>query len=397
MKNVIITAIITAVLVFGVAVGAVAVAVHQTNKAFDDLSAVWQQHYITASDEASADWLEQHNMVINLKKNAKLFTDDWNAQIKRLSNEKAVLKSAVKEQTVAIECLDSQVSGLLDNKEAWEVALGLPETCLKYLPDGFADTWANNNLKSDEPETNKPKPLAFTDLVQESIKGVVHLQAPQWQGSGFVVGPRLIITARHCVEGVIDFEITTNTEHKIKATRAISDKEHDVASIWVDDLECVNDDINHVVKFGGEHDVVLTPLRLGSIKDCVLGQSIYVIGSPYGKVNFNSLTTGIISGVDVDWSSLGDNYGWEVAFTVDSAGHPGNSGCPVFTADGIVRGILVGGFSPVLISIMPCDLFLHDLDSIRLMFTQDRYRFEEAVDMGDWYNYKDNTEYYNVR
>ncbi|KKM04237.1 hypothetical protein LCGC14_1766230, partial [marine sediment metagenome] len=135
------------------------------------------------------------------------------------------------------------------------------------------------------------------------------------------------------------------------------------------------------------HDVVLQPLRIGSIKNCRLGQNVYVIGSPYGKVNFNSLTTGVISGVDVDWSSLGAHYGWKVAFTVDSAGHPGNSGCPVFTTDGIVRGILVGGFSPVLISVMPCDLFLGDLESIRLMFTQDRYEHEETVEYQGWSGY----------
>lgn len=229
----------------------------------------------------------------------------------------------------------------------------------------------------------------FTDLVQESVKGVVHLQAPGWTGSGFVVGPRLIVTARHCVEGVEDFVITTSDGHQLRATRAISDKEHDVAFIWIDDLRCIT---------GGGHDVVLTPLRLGSIKDCVLGQSVYVIGSPYGKMNFNSLTTGIISGVNRDYSSLGDGYGWEVVFTVDSAGHPGNSGCPVFTKDGVVRGVLVGGFSPVLIGVMPCDLFLSDLEEIELMFLMSRYRFEEATSgYNEYYNYKEAEDYYKLR
>jgi S1-C subfamily serine protease len=221
-----------------------------------------------------------------------------------------------------------------------------------------------------------PKPL-FSDMVERSQKGVVHIKCPQWQGSGFVVGPNLIVTARHCVEGVEDFVITTNDGHKLRATRAISDKEHDVAFIRIDDLTCIEGEHKDSLTCKkSEHQVKLHPLPLGSIKDCRLGQNVYVIGSPYGKINFNALSTGVISGVDRDWSPLGDDYGWEVAFTVDSAGHPGNSGCPVFTTDGVVRGILVGGFSPVLISVMPCDLFLADLDSIRLMFTQDRYKRE---------------------
>jgi S1-C subfamily serine protease len=240
-----------------------------------------------------------------------------------------------------------------------------------------------------DPEPQQP---AFTDLVQQSIKGVVHIQAPSWQGSGFVVETpmrapgepcRLIVTARHCIEGVEDFLITTNDGHQVRATRAISDKEHDVGFIWVDDLTCVADEWGMV-----QHEVVLTPLPLGTIEDCVLGQGVYVIGSPYGKINFNALSPGISSAVDRNWDQVGEHYGREVAFTVDSAGHPGNSGCPVFTTDGVVRGILVGGFSPVLISVMPCDLFLAELDSIRLMFIQDRYQREKAVEAYDYgYNH----------
>lgn len=243
--------------------------------------------------------------------------------------------------------------------------------------------------KSSTPDPN------FTDLVQTSLKGVVYIEAPGWHGSGFVAGPRLIITAGHIVEDVEDFLITIHDNHQIRATRAISDKDHDLALIRIDDLTCTAKDCELAVETDNSrfniklssHQVVLTPLPLGSIKDCVLGQNVYVIGSPYGKMNFNSLTTGSISGVNRDWSPLGENYGWNVAFTVDSAGHPGNSGCPVFTTDGVVRGILVGGFSPVLISVMPCDLFLGELESIRLMFLMDRYEREETADYDGYEGY----------
>jgi S1-C subfamily serine protease len=204
----------------------------------------------------------------------------------------------------------------------------------------------------------------------------------------------MIVTARHCVEGVTDFLITTHDGHQVRAIRAISDKDADVAFVWVDDLECVAEERGTLA-----HKAILTPVPLGSIKDCRLGQNVYVIGSPYGRINFNSLTTGVISGVDRDWDMTdpwtGEKYGWRVAFTVDSAGHPGNSGCPVFTTDGVVRGILVGGFSPVLISVMPCDLFLEDLPVIALMFAQDRYEREEATMIYDpYYNHETDNEYY---
>lgn len=346
MKNVVITAIVTAVLVFGVALGVCHWAAGRANAMFDAKDAE-----IARLEAESAEWIT-----------------------------------------------DKQWQDAID---IWEQRAKDPDLIYDAEQDVFMPrSWVESESNIFDPPDPVLEPN-FTDLVQTSLKGVVHLQAPFSQSSGFVAGPRLIVTARHCVEGVEDFVLTTHNGHQVQATRAISDKEHDVAFIWIDDLECVAKDCDVVGCVGGteertfvlgEHDVVLTPLDLGSIKDCMLGQSVYVIGSPYGKVNFNSLTTGIISGVDRDW---GDDYGWNVAFTVDSAGHPGNSGCPVFTMDGTVRGILVGGFSPVLISVMPCDLFLADLDSIQLIFAQDRYEREETpAYSSDWYNYEEDNEYY---
>ena len=231
----------------------------------------------------------------------------------------------------------------------------------------------------------------FTDRVQISLKGVVHIQTSGSTGSGFVVGPRLIATARHMVVGVEDFVITTHDGHQLRATRAISDKEHDVAFLWVDNLECVAEERGTVV-----HDGVLHPIPIGSIKGVKLLQSVYVIGSPYGKLNFNSATMGHISGLKRDYSSLGVDYGWEVAFTTTSPGAPGNSGGPVFTLDGVVRGILVGGFNPTLICVMPCDLFIADLDGIRAMFLADKYEREEVADHVDdsYYSEEFDPEYY---
>jgi S1-C subfamily serine protease len=212
-------------------------------------------------------------------------------------------------------------------------------------------------------EQNIPQEPNFTDIVAQSIKSVVHIKCPQWQGSGFIISKHIICTARHVVEDVEDFEITFNDGRKVNATRAMSGKEHDVGFIWVEE------DMNDVAK-------------IGSIKGCKLGQDVFIIGSPFGSVNFNSVSKGIISGLNRNWDDAnpytGERYGWEVSFTSDSAAHPGNSGGAVFTLDGVVRGILVGGYSPVLNCSMPCDLFLSDIEHIRLMFIMDRYEFEKA-------------------
>ena len=222
----------------------------------------------------------------------------------------------------------------------------------------------------------------FANTIQRTIGSVVHVfnNTGGWQGSGVAITPDLIVTARHVVEGGVDFTITDNNGVSCQATRAVSSKEYDVGFIKLD-------------------KPVLIPAEFGSIERCRLGQQVYAIGSPYGQINFNAVSLGIISGMDRDWNMTdpytGENYGWEIAFTTDSAGHPGNSGCPVFTMDGKVRGILVGGFSPVLICVMPCDLFLSDIDEIDLMFTLDEWQKEVVKSGADqYYNYIEDNEYY---
>ena len=246
------------------------------------------------------------------------------------------------------------------------------------------------------PEPLLPRPARFTDLVQISVKGVVHIQCPSWQGSGFVVGPRLIVTARHCVEGVEDFLITTHTGCQVRATRAHSTDNHDVGFVWVDDLECVNKDHDHRIEYGGEHDVVLTPLRLGNIDTCKLGQSVYSIGSTFGKAHFNAIATGIIQTLDLDIENFGcpSDYGWAVLFSNTAEGAGGNSGCPLFTLDGKVIGVWVGSMGNTVHYCIPVNVFSKDLAVVDLLFAQDRYKREEAADMGEWYNYREGHEYY---
>jgi len=200
----------------------------------------------------------------------------------------------------------------------------------------------------------------FPNRIQEVLPSVVHIQCDRWQGSGVALTEDIVVTARHVIDG-LNYTITLNDGNTVRGIQAITHKDYDVGFIRVEES-------------------VLTPAKFGSVKDCVLGQSIFIIGSPYGKVNFNNVTLGIISGLDRDWdkaSYYGEPYGWKVAFTSDAGAHPGNSGGPVFSMDGIVRGLLVGGYSPVLNCSMPSDLFLNDVEIIKLMFLFEKYKTEE--------------------
>lgn len=208
--------------------------------------------------------------------------------------------------------------------------------------------------------------IKLEDTIDKVINSVVYIknESRGWQGSGVVIREDIILTARHVVEGGEDFTITTNDGTEIKAVKAVSHKKYDMAFIKIDKS-------------------ILKSVIVGSIKGCRLGQSIFVIGSPYGKLNFNSVTFGIISGLNrscdfKDWNRK--DYGWSITFTTDAAGHPGNSGCPIFTTDGVLRGILVGGYSPVLIYCIPVDIILGDGAYIDILFGLEDYYIEKEME-----------------
>lgn len=212
------------------------------------------------------------------------------------------------------------------------------------------------------PKENKPAvTTGFPETIQNVLPSVVHVACNRWQGSGVALTKDIIATARHVVGGT-RYIITMNDGTVVEGTHAITHKDSDIGFIKV-------------------NKPILKPAKFGSIEKCVLGQPIFIIGSPFGKINFNNVTLGIISGVDRNWDETnprtGKKYGWRIAFSSDSSVNPGNSGGPVFSMDGVVRGLLVGMFSPTLNCSMPCDLFLDDIENIKLLFAFQEYRIEE--------------------
>ena len=234
------------------------------------------------------------------------------------------------------------------------LAVGFLIMCAKYV-----------QIKSmpDSPPYDMQEQLVQS--IHKVMPGVVYIKndTMRWSGSGVAVTCNIILTARHVAEGGKSFTIVLNDGTVVKASRAILSKEHDFAFIKVDKS-------------------ILKPVRLGVTRGCKVGQIVFAIGSPYGKMNFNSATLGIISGFNRNCDEIGKSYGWSVTFTTDAAGHPGNSGCPVFTLDGVVRGVLVGGHSPVLIYCIPVDLFIKDHNTIEMMFNQDAYYLEDSYESG---------------
>jgi len=211
-------------------------------------------------------------------------------------------------------------------------------------------------------DSGTPQSILIENVIPSVIGNVVHVRnnTGQWQGSGVLIAADLVLTARHVAETGEDFTITTNDGEKYQAERAISSKKYDLGFIKLQkSLKCTT--------------------RFGRIDDCRLGQSVFAIGSPFGDMNMNSVTAGIISSKARTLEEYGcpKSYGWSISFQTDAAGHPGNSGCPVYTLDGVVRGILVGGWSNALIYCIPAELVANDCQVIQLMFLMDEYQKEQ--------------------
>jgi serine protease Do len=170
--------------------------------------------------------------------------------------------------------------------------------------------------------------------------GIAHAQ-----GSGFLISPDgLLLTNAHVVDGatVVTVKLSDHREYKAKVLGA--DRSSDIAVLKID-----------------AHD--LPVVRLGNSDKLGVGDYVLAIGEPFGLEE--TATAGIVSAKGR--SLPGDGY---VPFIqTDAAVNPGNSGGPLFDADGSVVGINAqiysnsGGYQGVSFAI-PINLAVQIKDQI---------------------------------
>jgi S1-C subfamily serine protease len=153
------------------------------------------------------------------------------------------------------------------------------------------------------------------------------------QGSGFVVTRTgLILTSSHVITNA---GAQTRSSAVVAASKIFvefSDRDRIPARIVGWDLF---DDVGVIKVDPKSH--VLHPVPLGRSSDVRVGQPVAVIGSPFG--NENSLDVGVVSGIRRSIDSLTSSFRLADAIQVDAPITHGNSGGPVFDADGRVIGI----------------------------------------------------------
>lgn len=173
----------------------------------------------------------------------------------------------------------------------------------------------------------------LSDLVSRVMPSVVYIEATidsnyydeyeylmDWSGSGVIIGPHTVLTAKHVIEDVNSLTITTVDGNVYEAREWKADPNNDCAILFFDDV------LGPVAKFADSNKVEI-------------GDKVIIIGSPYGLELFNTVTAGIVSGLNREILFFGE----VPLITTDAASNLGNSGGPVFNMQGRIIGILVGG------------------------------------------------------
>lgn len=168
---------------------------------------------------------------------------------------------------------------------------------------------------------------AVIAAVQESVVAIeVSTQQGGSQGSGVIIDDDgNIVTNNHVVAGAGQGElrVTLSDGRIFPASIVGTDPTTDLAVIRLDDAP---DD--------------LTPAAFGDSDDVTVGEAVLAVGNPLGLAN--TATTGIVSALDRPVSTSeqgGSDTVVTNAIQIDAAVNPGNSGGPLFDAQGRVIGI----------------------------------------------------------
>ena len=166
-------------------------------------------------------------------------------------------------------------------------------------------------------------------------------------GSAVLVGPNQILTGAHVVADAtfIQIQKLSAPDKAIAQVIAIC-HDSDLALLAVDDDSFLHD---------------LTPAELGGLPE--MREPVSVVGFPVGGEEL-SITEGVVSRIEVQrYTQSGRHL---LAITVDAAINNGNSGGPVFNAEGLVIGIAFQGSDDTQNQgeMVPIPLIQHFLDGI---------------------------------
>lgn len=207
--------------------------------------------------------------------------------------------------------------------------------CLIAAAGCSALTPRSEGLKDAEPGSIAPTPSEtrhsapsdeWADILKEVRSSVVRLSVVECEGSpimgsGFIVGPRLVMTASHVVNGSRTISVQSESGELTSAELVGLDESEDAALVRTAD------------------DLSGTPATL-SRDDPEQGSDLAVLGYPLGVYDLR-MVTGIVSGLNE--SVEYPQFRVDRVFTTDASTNGGNSGGPVYSGSREVIGLVSGG------------------------------------------------------
>jgi serine protease Do len=140
-------------------------------------------------------------------------------------------------------------------------------------------------------------------------------------GTGIIVDPRgYIVTNHHVVEDVSVIRVHLHDGSSHVARIVARNQENDLALMKIDTNR------------------PLTPIRVGTSSDLMVGETVIAIGNAYGYTS--TVTRGIISALNRD-VSLNKTISYKMLIQTDAPINPGNSGGPLLNIDGDLIGVNV--------------------------------------------------------
>lgn len=200
----------------------------------------------------------------------------------------------------------------------------VPELVINNKPTDTVGIVDDTSMLTGERVYEKVSPSVVGVVVYSSETNTV----ASGEGSGIILSANgYIVTNEHVVEGAKLIEVVLNNSERYTAKLMGYDKQTDIA----------------VIKIDAEN---LVKAELGNSDELRPGEVVYAVGNPGGMEFANSITDGIISGVDRLITNSSTGYVMNCIQTT-AAINPGNSGGALVDSYGRVVGISVAKLSSV--------------------------------------------------
>jgi len=190
----------------------------------------------------------------------------------------------------------------------------------------------------------------LTKLYNDVNPAVVWIGTDEWQGTGFLISSDgLIATAGH-VADAYNFKIKFSDGRRGTA-KYLYIEDMDVCDVGFIQITSIERDDFHILEWFNPVNIInlfwnnelpsepiknLPYLKFDTKTE--IGESIVILGYPWGLNKTISMTSGIVAASEHNWYPY-----LKLSLFADVASYPGNSGSPVIDMDGEVIGILVSG------------------------------------------------------